>query len=91
MIFVMKANRLLNSGGMGYLANVVDTSVEQKLKPEDVPIVSDFLEVFLKDLPGLLLDREIESMIELLPSTTPISKAAYRMAPVELKELKPQL
>ena len=29
--------------------------------------------------------------IKVLPRTTPISKAPYRMAPIELKELKTQL
>ena len=36
-------------------------------------------------------DREIEFVIDVIPGTTPISKAAYRMAPTELKELKLQL
>ena len=43
------------------------------------------------ELPGLPLDWEIEFTIELVPDTTPISKAPYRMAPLELKELKVQL
>ncbi|XP_062076047.1 uncharacterized protein LOC133780193 [Humulus lupulus] len=67
LISVMKARRLLKSGCMGYLASVVDTYKEQKLKPEDVPVVRDFLEVFPEDLPGLPPDREIEFVIELLP------------------------
>nr|GFD09598.1 putative reverse transcriptase domain-containing protein [Tanacetum cinerariifolium] len=35
--------------------------------------------------------REVEFNIELIPGAEPISKAPYRMAPVELKELKDQL
>ncbi|GJR95528.1 putative reverse transcriptase domain-containing protein [Tanacetum coccineum] len=35
--------------------------------------------------------KEIEFGIELIPGAEPISKAPYRMAPVELKELKEQL
>ncbi|GKF09999.1 hypothetical protein Tco_0044223 [Tanacetum coccineum] len=42
-------------------------------------------------LPGLPPAREIEFGIELIPGAEPISKAPYRMAPVELKELKEQL
>ncbi|XP_062091879.1 uncharacterized protein LOC133797823, partial [Humulus lupulus] len=91
LISAMKARRLLESGCVGYLASVVDTYKEQKLKPEDVPVVRDFLEVFPEDLPGLPPDREIEFVIELLPGTAPVSKAPYRMAPAELKELKIQL
>ena len=35
--------------------------------------------------------REIKFVIELIPGTKPISISPYRMAPVELKELKAQL
>ncbi|RVX16738.1 Retrovirus-related Pol polyprotein from transposon 17.6 [Vitis vinifera] len=44
-----------------------------------------------KDLPGLPPEREVEFTIDLVPGTGPMSKAPYRMAPVELKELKVQL
>ena len=37
---------------------------------------------------GLPLDRELEFRIEVLPGSTPISIPPYRMAPMELKELK---
>ena len=46
---------------------------------------------FLEDFPGLLLERRIDFVIDLVPSTTPISKTTYRMARAELKELKTQL
>ena len=51
-------------------------------------VVCKFFDVFPKELPGLSPDREIEYEIELLPGTTPIFKAPYRIAPTELKELK---
>ncbi|GJT49943.1 putative nucleotidyltransferase, ribonuclease H [Tanacetum coccineum] len=35
--------------------------------------------------------RDVEFNIELIPGAEPISKAPYRMAPIELKELKDQL
>ena len=53
--------------------------------------MSEFPEVFPEDLPGLPPDREIEFSIDLLLGSGPISKAPYRMAPAELKELKEQL
>ncbi|KAA0056913.1 DNA/RNA polymerases superfamily protein [Cucumis melo var. makuwa] len=40
---------------------------------------------------GLPLDREIEFSIDLVPVMAPISQAPYRMAPMELRELKSQL
>ena len=91
IIFAMKAKRLLDSGCVRYLASTVDTSLERHSKPEDVLMVQEFLEVFPEYLPRLPLDREIEFIIELIPGTAPISKAPYRMAPSELKELKVQL
>ena len=47
--------------------------------------------MFPEELPGLLPDREVDFSIDLLPGTRPISKAPYRMAPAEMKELKEQL
>ncbi|KAL5539424.1 hypothetical protein UlMin_044282 [Ulmus minor] len=87
----MEAFKLLRKGCMGYLASIRNTSIEQNSKLEDIAIVKDFPEVFPDDLPGIPPDREIEFEIELLPGTTPISKAPYRMAPTELKELQIQL
>ena len=47
--------------------------------------------MFPKELPGLPPEREVDLSIEILPGMTPISRAPYRMAPTELKELKTQL
>ncbi|KAL0554546.1 hypothetical protein IC582_008469 [Cucumis melo] len=87
---ILKAEKLLRKGCIAFLAHIVVVQGE-KLKPEDVPVVKEFLDVFPDDLSGLSLDREIEFTIELLPGTAPISQAPYRMAPSVLKELKMQL
>jgi len=57
----------------------------------DIPIVREFPDVFLDDLSGLPLDRDVEFVIELKPSTALVSKRAYQMLPKELAELKIQL
>ena len=54
-------------------------------------MVSEFVDVFPEEIVGVPPEREVEFGIELVPGTTPISKAPYRMAPAELKELKAQL
>jgi hypothetical protein len=51
-------------------------------------VVNEFPDVFLKELPGMPPDQDIEFVIELKPSTTPIYKTPYRMATPELAELK---
>ena len=90
MISALEAKRLLHKGCEAYLAHVIDKS-SPEVTLDDVPIVCEFSDFFLEDLPGLPPDRELEFEIELLPGSTPISIPSYRMAPVELKELKTQL
>ena len=58
---------------------------------EDIPVVREFLDVFPEDLLGIPPDREIDFQIELANGIESISKAPYRMAPLELKELKVQI
>ncbi|GAB2271629.1 hypothetical protein Dimus_038926 [Dionaea muscipula] len=81
---------MLMKGCEGFLAYIVETRTDEP-KLEDIPVVCEFADVFPEDLPGLPSDREVEFVIDLLPDTRPISKAPYRMAPVELKELNGQL
>ena len=61
---------------------------DKDVKLEDISIVRDFPNVFPGELPGLPPKREVEFTIELVLGTTPILKAPYRIAPLELKELK---
>ncbi|KAK8985773.1 hypothetical protein V6N11_021626 [Hibiscus sabdariffa] len=56
-----------------------------------MPVVSKFIDVFPEDLPGLPPTREVEFGIDIQPGTHPVLIAPYRMAPIELKELKKQL
>ncbi|KAL8113741.1 hypothetical protein AgCh_020872 [Apium graveolens] len=85
-----RAKRLLKKGNEAYLDYVVDTKKEVS-NIQDRPIVNEFKDVFPENLPGLPPDREIEFVIELAPGTAPVSKALYRLAPVEMKELASQL
>jgi hypothetical protein len=57
----------------------------------DIRTVSEFSDVFPKELPGMPPDRKIEFVIELVPVTAPIFKKPYRMAANQLAELKEQL
>ncbi|KAA0032756.1 putative Gag-pol protein [Cucumis melo var. makuwa] len=90
LISVLKAEKLLRKGCTTFLSHIIVVQRE-KLKPEKVHVVKEFLDVFPDDLSGLPPDREIEFTIELLLGTAPISQAPYIMAPSELKELKIQL
>jgi hypothetical protein len=58
---------------------------------ESIKVVSEFPDVFPKDLPGMPPERKVEFAIELLPGTAPIFKRAYRISGPELVELKKQI
>nr|GEZ73135.1 reverse transcriptase domain-containing protein [Tanacetum cinerariifolium] len=69
-----------------------DSSVSRlKKQLQDVPVICNFPEVFLDDLPGLPPPRQVEFKIELIPDAAPVACAPYRLAPFELKELYDQL
>ncbi|XP_074351441.1 uncharacterized protein LOC141690549 [Apium graveolens] len=89
-ISAIKAKKMIAHGCEAFLAHVIDTS---KVQPElkDVLVVREFSDVFPEDLEGLLPEREVEFSIDLLTDVQPISKAPYRMALLELQELKEQL
>jgi hypothetical protein len=57
----------------------------------DDPILSKFQDVFPEEIPGLPPRRDIDFTIDLVPGSTPVSKAPYRMSVPELTELKMQL
>ncbi|KAL0560261.1 hypothetical protein IC582_000661 [Cucumis melo] len=90
VISAIRASKLLSQGTWGILASVVDTR-EADVSLSSEPVVRDYPDVFPAELPGLPPHREVEFSIELEPGTVPISRAPYRMAPAELKELKVQL
>nr|GEY56356.1 hypothetical protein [Tanacetum cinerariifolium] len=66
-----------------------DKSEEKRL--EDVPTVQDFFEVFLEDLSGLPLTRQVEFHIDLIHGAAPVAQVPYRFAMNEMKELSDQL
>ena len=74
-----------------FFYSVKDVSKEVGANIEDVPIVSEFMDVFSSEISGMPPARAIEFTINLVHGTTPISKAPYSMAPPEMSELKTQL
>ncbi|XP_073017793.1 uncharacterized protein [Primulina eburnea] len=69
--------KAMKSGEIVYLAMVNEVKEGVELKIEDIPVVQEFSDVFLEELPGMVPDREIEFEINLVPGATPISKAPY--------------
>ena len=72
---------------MGWLASL---TLEDEAKQDlSLPrVVCDYEDIFPDELSGLPLHRDVDFVIELHPSTSTISMTPYRMASVELQELK---
>ncbi|XP_071742556.1 uncharacterized protein [Rutidosis leptorrhynchoides] len=81
-----RARRLVSSGGMAYLAHVVDTRDEPP-SIKAIPVVNEFDDVFPDELSGFPPIRRMEFRIELVPGVNPIAKTPYRLAPTEMHEL----
>ncbi|XP_073121935.1 uncharacterized protein [Henckelia pumila] len=75
----------------GFIASLTGDLEVQRLKLGEVEVVKDFPKVFPDDVAGLHPVKEFEFGIELWPETKPAAKALYRLAPIEMKELKDQL
>ncbi|GKG10685.1 hypothetical protein Tco_0342085, partial [Tanacetum coccineum] len=58
---------------------------------EDIPVVRKFPEVFPEDLLGLPPVRQVEFQINLIPGTSHVARAPYRLAPSKMQELSNQL
>ena len=80
----------MRKGCETFLAVILDAKRGQ-VDVEKIPVVREFPDVFPEVLPGIPLEREVDLAIEIIPGTVPMSRALYRMAPTELKELKSQL
>ena len=80
----------MKKGCEAFLALILDSKTGQ-VDVEKIPVVREFPDVFPKELSGIPLVREVDLSIEIVPRITPMSRAPYRMAPTELKELKSQL
>jgi hypothetical protein len=70
------------------VANCAKVNQLDDTQRSEVPVVNEFPDVFPEELPGMPPDRDIEFVIELKPGTAPIYKTPYRMATLELAELK---
>nr|GFA31133.1 reverse transcriptase domain-containing protein [Tanacetum cinerariifolium] len=83
IISYTKTQKYLLKGCPIFLAHVMKRKAKDKSKEkrlEDVPIVQDFHEVFLRTC-----------RIDLIPGVTPVARAPYRLTPSEMKELAEQL
>ena len=87
LVSASTAFHMIKDGCQAYLAHVIDSAKPTK-EIKDIPVVSEFPNMFPEELPGLPPDRETQFTIELMPGVAPISILPYCMVPLELQELK---
>jgi hypothetical protein len=90
VISVLVPRKLLRKGCSAWLVHVRELE-KGSIDLASIPVVREFRDVFLKELPGLPLVREIEVSIETIPGVSLKAQSPYRMAPMELAELKVQI
>lgn len=74
-----------------FLSSVVVATKQSRLKLVEIPMVREFVDVFLDKVPRLPLAREVEFVVDLVPGMALISRALYWMAPLGFWEVKTQL
>ncbi|GJR21238.1 hypothetical protein Tco_0969765 [Tanacetum coccineum] len=90
VIYCVKARKYVERGCQMFVAQVTEKKSKDKCL-EDVPVIRDFPEVFVDDLPGLPPPRQVEFRIDLVPGATPVARAPYRLTSSEMKEISVQL
>ncbi|GJS46857.1 putative reverse transcriptase domain-containing protein [Tanacetum coccineum] len=90
VILCIKARKYVEKGCHLFLAHVMKKKSKEK-RLEDVPVIRDFPEVFLEELPGLPPLRQVEFRIDLVSGAALVARAPYRLVPSKMKELSVQL
>jgi hypothetical protein len=88
MIQLKKCSR---KGCPMYAIQVLNSIEDKDLKVEDHPVLWEFRDVFLEEVPRLPLKRDLEFSIDLMPGMVPMLRVPYRMSMPELVEMKMQL
>ncbi|GJW74687.1 putative nucleotidyltransferase, ribonuclease H [Tanacetum coccineum] len=76
--------------GETLIIQVMEKKSDEK-RLEDIPVVKEFPNVFVENLPGLPPVRQVEFQIDLIPRAAPVARTPYRLAPSEMHELSNQL
>ena len=70
VISAMQARRLMRKGCETFLAMILESKRGQ-VDVENIRVVREFPDVFLEELPGIPLEREVNLSIEIVPGNNP--------------------
>ncbi|GKC23803.1 putative reverse transcriptase domain-containing protein [Tanacetum coccineum] len=86
-----KNQKYIKKGCHVFLAQITEKKTEKNSKEKrikDVHVVQDFSKVFLKDSLGLPPTRQVKFQIDLIPGAAPMARSSYRLAPLEMQEIR---
>ena len=90
-ISALQVKKCVRKGYKLFAVNIRDVEFEREQHIEYFPVLEEFKDVFLKEIPWLNPKWDLEFFIELNLGLVLASKAPYRMNAPELVELKLQL
>ena len=80
-ISALQLGKCLRKGCNIYAVNIPDVvHNENPTFVRDHPVLSEFMDVFAEEIPGLPPPREIDFSIEIIPGFAPMSKVPYRIS-----------
>ncbi|XP_050897647.1 uncharacterized protein LOC127104506 [Lathyrus oleraceus] len=85
-----QVNKVVNDGVQVFMM-MLSMSAEVKVVINELPVVCEFPEVFPDDVRDFPPEQEVEFAIDLVPGTSLVSMALYRMSALDLGEMKKQL
>ncbi|GJS73088.1 putative reverse transcriptase domain-containing protein [Tanacetum coccineum] len=87
---LLEGGRILRVQGertLGVAKALMNAKLDEP-KLSEIPVVRDFVDVFLEDFSRLSPQRKVEFCIDLFPGVTPVAKSPYRLAPLKMQELE---
>jgi hypothetical protein len=87
-ISTLQMRKYFRKGCPLYAIQVLKTIEGDKSSLDNHPILREYRDVFLKEVPGLPLRRDIDFWIELALGVVLVSRTPYQMSTPELVELK---
>nr|GEY43339.1 putative reverse transcriptase domain-containing protein [Tanacetum cinerariifolium] len=76
LISCIKTERYISKGCQVFIAQVMENKSDEK-RLESIPVVREFLDVFLEELHGLPPVRQVEFQIDLIPGAAHVAREPY--------------
>ena len=87
-ISTLQAKKCVRKGCKLFVVSIWDVEPDREQCIEYFPILEEFKDMFLEEIPELSSKWDLEFSIELTPGSVPASKTPYHMSAPELVELK---